>query len=407
MQLTTLFVGFATSVAFPLASAVAPIRNDGVLAELVIPNTYIVKYKANGDVLGRTEHEEDVDSRAKNASMRGIFDKFDVPGLQGYVAEISPSELGNLTACDLIEFIEKDTIVRRAAVAADPLLAKRYMVEQYDAPWGLARISHRARNQADYYYSDTGGEGIHVYVIDTGIRTTHTEFGGRAIWGANFVESSPNSDQDGHGTHVAGIIASKTYGVAKKATVVAVKVLDEFGSGSMSGLLQGLNWAVSDAKQRNATKKAVVNMSLSGAYTQSVNDAVKAATDAGVTVVAAAGNKNEDVANWSPGSAPSAITVGAIDTNDTRADFSNWGKGIDIFAPGVAIESAYNNTDTDHAWLSGTSMSTPHVAGLAAYFIAREKLSGNDVKTRILSAATTGVSDRKEGANRIAYNGNV
>jgi subtilisin family serine protease len=279
------------------------------------------------------------------------------------------------------------------------------MTTQYNAPWGLGRISHTEPHQRDYYYSDSAGKDVLIYVVDTGIRLSHDDFGGRAIWGANFIASSPDSDQDGHGTHVAGIIAGRTYGVAKKATVVAVKVLDATGSGSMSGLLQGLNWAVADAKQRGVAGKAVINMSLSGAYTQSVNDAVKAATDAGITVVAAAGNKDEDVSGWSPGSAETAIAVGAIDMDDQRANFSNWGAGVDIFAPGVRIPSAYNGSDSDTAFLSGTSMASPHVSGLAAYFIAREGLSGGAVRNWILSVANRGVVDRKDGADLIAYNG--
>lgn len=279
------------------------------------------------------------------------------------------------------------------------------MVKQYNAPWGLARISHESRNHRDYVYSDTAGTGTYVYVIDTGIRTSHTDFNGRAIWGANFVASTSDSDEDGHGTHVAGVIAGKTYGVAKSATVIAVKVLDKTGTGSMSGLLQGLNWAVDDAKSRGVVSKTVINMSVAGAYTQSVNDAIRVATDLGITVVAAAGNKNDDVAHWSPGSAPTAITVGAIDEEDRRGDFSNWGPGVDVFAPGVVIKSASNAGDQESAWMSGTSMAAPHVAGLAAYFMAREGISGNKVTERILGTANTGVEDRHEGADRIAYNG--
>jgi subtilisin family serine protease len=281
------------------------------------------------------------------------------------------------------------------------------MVTQHNAPWGLGRISHRAANSTEYYYSDTAGNGIRVYVIDSGIRLSHVDFGGRAVWGANFISNSSDTDEDGHGTHVAGIIAGKTYGVAKKATVVAVKVLDKSGSGSMSGLLQGLNWAVADAKHRGVTDKAIINMSLTGAYTQSVNEGVKAATDAGITVVVAAGNKHDNVTNWSPASAATAITVGAIDQGDRRADFSNWGPGVDIFAPGVGIPSAWYTSDHARELMSGTSMATPHVAGLAAYFIAREELSGSAAVTeRILSAASEGVSDREGSADRIAYNGN-
>ncbi|KAH6623127.1 peptidase S8/S53 domain-containing protein [Chaetomium tenue] len=387
------------------ASAVVLARNNEVPEDLVIPDTYIIRYKPSLDVLRRLQHEEDVDRMAKNDAKRGIFDKFDIPGLQGYAAEISPSELKNLTECELIDLIEKDTIIKTTAVAASPALAKRTMVKQYNAPWGLARISHHSRNRRDYVYSDTAGTGTVVYVVDTGIRTSHADFDGRAIWGANFLAETSDSDEDGHGTHVAAIIAGSTYGVAKNATVIAVKVLDKTGTGSMSGLLRGLNWAVDDARRRGVVSKTVINMSVAGTYTQSVNDAIKVATDAGITVVAAAGNKNDDVANWSPGSAPTAITVGAIDEDDRRGEFSNWGPGVDIFAPGVSINSAYNTGDHETAWLSGTSMATPHVAGLAAYFMAREGLSGSEVTERILGAANKGVADRHDGADKIAYNG--
>jgi subtilisin family serine protease len=281
------------------------------------------------------------------------------------------------------------------------------MTSQYRAPWGLARISHRARGHWDYYYDSSAGEGVRVYVLDTGIRTTHAEFtdGGRAEWGANFIAASPDADEDGHGTHVAGILAGQTYGMAKKATVVAVKVLGGGGTGTMSGLLQGLDWAVADARERGVARRAVINMSLSGAYTQSVNDGVRAATDAGLTVVAAAGNDNSSAADWSPASAPSAITVGAIDMDDRRAEFSNWGPVVDIFAPGVGIASAYNSSDSATATMTGTSMAAPHVAGLAAYFIAIEGLSGSAAVTeRILDVATKGVGDPKGAAERIGYN---
>jgi subtilisin family serine protease len=206
-------------------------------------------------------------------------------------------------------------VINITAVAAPtfgPLTIRAYTT-QLHAPWGLARISHRSTNNggafdSGYYYDSTAGAGVHVYVVDTGIRTSHSEFsGGRAIWGANFVSGSPNTDEFGHGTHVAGTIGGKTYGVAKACKVYAVKVFDKNGSGTMAGVIQGLQWAVNNAKARGVAKKAVVNMSLSGSYTAAVNDAVKAATDAGLTVVVAAGNFNDDASLYSPASAPSAI----------------------------------------------------------------------------------------------------
>ncbi|AEO59624.1 serine protease [Thermothelomyces thermophilus ATCC 42464] len=409
MELITIFLCLATLlIAFPGTSAVAPIRNDRVLDELVVPDTYIVKYKNGIDTLGRNEHEKDVNSRARKGSRRGILGRFDVAGLRGYVAELSTLDLDTLASFDLIDYIEKDTVVKAAAVAAYPQPARRATVEQVNAPWGLARISHRSRGQTDddsYYYSNTAGSETYVYVIDSGIRVSHEDFGGRAVWGANFVAASRDTDEAGHGTHVAGIIAGQTYGVAKKATVIAVKVLDRLGSGSSSGLVQGLDWAVRDARERGTANRSVINLSVSGPFSQAINDAIQAATDAGLTVVAAAGNQGKDAWDQSPASAPSAITVGAIDRHDNRAVFSNWGESVDIFAPGVEIESAFNNSDSDHSLMNGTSMACPHVAGLAAYFMARDGISGKEVAQKVLETAITGVGDRRMGADRIAYNG--
>ncbi|KAK4101159.1 subtilisin-like protein [Parathielavia hyrcaniae] len=419
MRFNTVVGGFIALVALPLGSALSLIQNEGlsVSVDLVIPDTYIVKYKAAVNAASKKEHEDTVDGNCKKHKKRGILHTFDILGLQGYVAEISALELVELLVSDLIEYVEKDTIVRTAAVAANPSLhhdavAKRTMVTQDNAPWGLARISHRGRGYTDYFYSDTAGEGVRVYVLDTGINVAHADFGGRAVWGANFAGSSPDADEDGHGTHVAGIVAGETHGVAKKAVVVAVKVLDRDGSGSMSDLLRALEWAVRDADTERAgagpgssAQTAVINMSLIGAYTRSVNEGVEAATRRGITVVVAAGNDEDDVRNWSPASAPSAITVAAIDQRDFRPDFSNWGKGVDIFAPGVWIPSAYKGGDSASAVLSGTSMAAPHVAGLAAYFIAREGINGSAAVTeRILSASIKGVGKRNGSPNRIAYN---
>jgi subtilisin family serine protease len=311
-----------------------------------------------------------------------------------------------------VAYIEKDSVVNITAVAAEPEnLEKRAPVNQLHAPWGLARISHRLGGNtgsfaSNYYYDNSAGVGVRVYVIDTGIRTSHLDFGGRAVWGANFITGSPNTDEYGHGTHVAGTIAGRTYGVAKRATVVAVKVLDKNGAGTMSGAILGLNWAVNNARARGISKKAVVNMSLGGSYTAALNSAVKAATTAGLTVVVSAGNTNSDASFYSPASAPTAITVGAVEGTNSRAWFSNYGSYVDIFAPGVSTLSAYHTSNTATRYLAGTSMAAPHVAGLAAYFIAKENLSGSSAVTaRILSSATSGVVRDPQGSwNRLAYN---
>ncbi|KAK0663411.1 peptidase S8/S53 domain-containing protein [Cercophora samala] len=407
---------FSLTGLLSLALAAVPITNDGISADIVVPEKYIIKYKANADAGRKKKHESDITNKAKKKNKKGVVESINIDGLSGYVAEIPDSELKELRDSDLIEYIEKDTVIKPNRVAATPAvtdpveekhqLAKRAYVTQLHAAWGLARISRRSSWNSGYYYDNTAGQGIRVYVLDSGIRTTHVEFEGRAVWGANFIAGSPNSDEYGHGTHVAGTIAGKTYGVAKKATVVAVKVLDKNGSGTMSGLISGLNWIVNNAKARGIVKKAVINISLGGGYTASVNAAVKAATDAGLTVVVSAGNSNANSGNYSPASAPSAITVGAIDGTGYRAWFSNWGNVVDIFAPGVSVLSAYHTSNTATWYMDGTSMAAPHVAGLAAYFIAKENLSGSSaVTTRILGASVTGsVGDPKGSWNRRAYN---
>lgn len=279
------------------------------------------------------------------------------------------------------------------------------MVQQSNSPWGLARISHREKGQTNYNYDSSAGNGVRVYVLDSGIRVSHKEFGGRAKWGPNLVSDSPDTDETGHGTHVAGVIAGKTYGVAKRATVVSLKILDKNGTSSVSRALRGIDWVIDDAKRRGVEKKAVINMSVAGEKSSSLNAGVKAATDVGITVVVAAGNNGTDATDFSPASAASAITVGAIDEKDQRAEFSNWGTSIDLFAPGVLTLSASSSGDDESEYMSGTSMATPHVAGLAAYFISKEKLRGTDVADRIRSIANEGVGDRKGSPDRIAYNG--
>ncbi|KAF7549538.1 hypothetical protein G7Z17_g6340 [Cylindrodendrum hubeiense] len=410
MKFTAVLCGFTGL--FSLALAVAPVKNADISADIVVPDKYIVKYKSAAGSSNRKKHESDITKKAKKKNKKGVVNTISIDGFQGYVVEIPASELNDIANSDLIEYIEKDSVVNATAVAASPEhLEKRAFTTQASAPWGLARISHKAGGntgsfESGYYYDGSAGAYVRVYVVDSGIRTTHTEFAGRAIWGVNYITGSPNTDEFGHGTHVAGTIAGKTYGVAKRATVVAVKVLDKTGSGTMSGIILGLNWAVNNAKGLGVASKSVVNMSLGGAYTASVNAAVKAATDAGLTVVVAAGNNNDDSSYYSPASAPTAITVGAVEGTNFRAWFSNYGSLVDIFAPGVSTLSAYHTSDTATRYLAGTSMATPHVAGLAAYFITKDKLSGSTaVSNRIFTAAVSGVVADPVGSwNRLAYN---
>jgi subtilisin family serine protease len=240
-----------------------------------------------------------------------------------------------------------------------------------------------------YNYTSTASN-VHAYIIDTGIRLTHNEFGGRATWGTN-TAGGPNDDCNGHGTHVAGTVGGATYGVAKEVKLVAVKVLGCSGSGSTTGVVAGINWVAA-----NRMPPAVANMSLGGGASSAIDAAIAGATAEGlnkpnVTFVVAAGNSGANACNYSPARAPSAITVGATTSTDARASYSNFGGCLDIFAPGSGITSAWKNNNTQIKTISGTSMASPHVAGVAALY-----LSGNAgaypsaVTTALINNATTG-----------------
>ncbi|KAF5712297.1 endopeptidase K [Fusarium mundagurra] len=395
-----------------LTLAQVKVQNADIEPQLVVPNSYIIKYKQKASSSSKKKHEDAVHKKAKSKGKEGIVENIDLDGFKGYVAEIPSSELQQVIDSDLVDYIEQDTIVNVSAVAAPSSgpIAKRGLTSQASAPWGLARISqvyNRNGVDARYNYDATAGTGATVYILDSGIRTTHKEFGGRAVWGVNFISGSPDTDEFGHGTHVAGIVGGKTYGVAKGCSLYAVKVIDNEGVGTMSNILQGLQWAVNHAKSKGITKKSIINASLGGPYTKIGNDAVKAATDLGITIVVSAGNDGTDAANYSPASAPSAITVGAIDSSSRRTLWSNYGKVVDIFAPGSAILSAGHLSDSSSMYKSGTSMAAPHVAGLAAYFMAKEGVRGSAAVTkRIISAADTSVVRYAfDSPERVAYNG--
>ncbi|ELU42039.1 serine-type endopeptidase [Rhizoctonia solani AG-1 IA] len=234
-----------------------------------------------------------------------------------------------------------------------------------------------------YVYDSTGGEGVDVYVIDTGINIDHVEFEGRAHWGHTAIEDGVDEDGNGHGTHCAGTIASAKYGVAKKAQVHAVKVLGSNGSGPMSDVIAGVVWASNQAqakaieaiKEFRATGKtshkgSVANMSLGGSRSPSLDTAIDTAVRNGMHFAVAAGNDNRDACSYSPAGAELAVTVGASTIGDERAYFSNYGKCVDIFAPGLNIKSTWIGDNTAQSILSGTSMASPHVAGLLAYYLS-------------------------------------
>jgi cerevisin len=298
------------------------------------------------------------------------------------------------------------------------------------APWGLARISHRERlgfsTFNKYLYASEGGEGVDVYVIDTGTNIEHVDFEGRAHWGKTIPAGDSDEDGNGHGTHCSGTIAGKKYGVAKKANVYAVKVLRSNGSGTMADVVAGVEWAakshleqVKAAKdgKRKGFKGSVANMSLGGGKTRALDDTVNAAVSVGVHFAVAAGNDNADACNYSPAAAEKAITVGASAIDDSRAYFSNYGKCTDIFAPGLSILSTWIGSKYATNTISGTSMASPHIAGLLAYYLSLQPdadseygmatITPKKLKENLIKIATQGaLSDiPKDTPNLLAWNG--
>lgn len=275
------------------------------------------------------------------------------------------------------------------------------------APWGLDRIDTRTRTYDQLYTPAGDASGVVAYVVDTGIRQSHTEFTGRM--GAYQYDAVDNDtlpqDCHGHGTHVAGTMAGANYGVARQATVVGIRVLDCYGSGYTSDVVAGLNWIAANHANYYSGQRGVANMSLGGGASKTLDDAVEAVIDAGVPVVVAAGNDDYDAQYYSPARVADAITVAASDSSDVRAWFSNYGSVVDIFAPGVSVLSAGISSDTATASYSGTSMASPHVAGAAAVYLGlNPSAPPSAVATALSAAATTDViSDPQGTVNRLLY----
>lgn len=348
-------------------------------------------------------------------SVGGILHSFEVGSLTGYTGYFLDSTIEMLKKSNLVEFIEKDSFVHTNEFET-----------QNGSPWGLARISHRdplnLGSFNKYLYDGEGGEGVISYIIDTGVLDTHEEFEGRAKLIADIPDDGA-LDGNGHGTHCSGTIGSKSYGVAKKVHIRGVKVLGANGSGTMSDVVKGVEVAAKDyiaevKKSGSKLKGASANMSLGGGKSPSLDLAVNAAVKVGLNFAVAAGNENQDACNTSPAAAENAITVGASTISDSRAYFSNWGKCVDIFAPGLNILSTYIGSNSATATLSGTSMASPHIAGLLAYFISFAPSSSSEfnslevitpakLKKNLISYGTNkALSDVGEGSpNILAYNG--
>ncbi|MEU5915359.1 S8 family peptidase [Streptomyces sp. NPDC047141] len=335
-----------------------------------VPGSYIVTLKQGAGLKAAS-----AEGRSLIAGYGGTVGKTFGSALNGYTATLGATEARRLAADPAVASVEQNRIVRADAT-------------QTNAPWGLDRI-----DQADlplsgtYTYPDSAGDGVTAYVIDTGVRITHSEIAGRAVNGYDAVDGDAVAqDGNGHGTHVATTIAGTTYGVAKKAKIVAVRVLDNNGSGTTAGVIAGIDWVTA---HHAAGAPAVANLSLGGGASTALDNAVKNSIADGVTYAVAAGNSGTNASSTSPARVAAALTVGATSNTDAKASWSNYGSVLDLFAPGVSITAGWNTSDTATNTISGTSMATPHVAGAAAVYLAgHPSATPAQVATALVNGAT-------------------
>ncbi|HVL98461.1 MAG TPA: S8 family serine peptidase [Egibacteraceae bacterium] len=350
----------------------------------VLPGRYIVTVRP--DVALRAV----VDSVGARG---GRAERFHTRALHGFTARIDAATARDLAANPRVVRVEADRWVRLESST------------QTSPPWGLDRVDQRALPLSATYSWVKDGAGVRVYVVDTGVRSTHSDFGGRVAAGFDALGGATTEDCNGHGTHVAGTVAGARHGVAKEATIVPVRVLGCDGSGLLSSVIAGVDWITAN---RPAGQPAVANLSLGGGASATLDSAVANSIASGITYVVAAGNSNTDACNASPARVGPALTVAATTSTDARATYSSWGSCLDLFAPGSGIASAYHTSDTATATMSGTSMAAPHVAGAAALLLAASpQASPAQVGETLLAATTTGVvTDGGTGSpNRLLFTG--
>ncbi|WP_432123417.1 S8 family peptidase [Streptomyces sp. S1] len=335
-----------------------------------VPGSYIVTLKQGAGFKAGSDKGRKLIS-AYGGTVRKTFGS----ALNGYTATLDATAARRLAADPSVASVEQNQVVRSDAT-------------QNNAPWGLDRIDQaNLPLSGTYTYPDSAGAGVTAYVIDTGVRISHSELAGRAVNGYDAVEGDTVAqDGNGHGTHVATTVAGTTYGVAKKAKVVAVRVLDNNGSGTTAGVIAGIDWVTS---HHTAGVPAVANLSLGGGASTTLDNAVKRSIADGITYAVAAGNSGANASSSSPARVTEALTVGATGSNDAKSSWSNYGSVLDLFAPGVSITAGWHTGDSATNTISGTSMAAPHVAGAAAIYLAgHPSATPAQVATALVNGAT-------------------
>ncbi|MFC7528094.1 S8 family peptidase [Actinoplanes sp. GCM10030250] len=376
---------YAVVPAAPLTGTITGAGADGA-----IPGNYVVVLEPGPSTADRVPSASQELVREYGGTVAATYQST----VSGFHLQATAAQAARLAADPAVRYVEQDVTITTTATT-----------QGETAPWGLDRIDQPALPLSRSYTAPSAA-AVTAYVIDTGIRVSHQEFGGRAVDGWDFVDGDGVADDcHGHGTHVAGTIGGATAGVAKDVRLVALKVLNCEGYGSYTDFIAAIDWVTANAKL-----PAVVNMSLGGPAWRALDEAVERSIATGVTYAIAAGNDNTDACGYSPAATEAAITVGATDSTDARASFSNWGTCVDLFAPGVAIESAGHTTDTATRSMSGTSMAAPHVTGAAALVLgAHPGWTPRQVRDHLVEHAGTAlIRDAGAGSpDRLLYTGHL